>query len=145
MNQNRQNNCYSAPTGAGCGGRSGARPSRPVPANVITPCGNPVVKCIDVQPVSVTPCCSDVRPVPCCSDVSPARPVPCCSDVIGGGIIIGPGNRGCDKENVLSGLPVAMAYVPWQSYGNLYPMNQALRSGTLFRELDLDFAGRRCN
>ncbi|MBR6643352.1 MAG: spore coat associated protein CotJA [Lachnospiraceae bacterium] len=38
-----------------------------------------------------------------------------------------------------------MAYVPWQSYGNLCPMPQALRIGTLFQELNLDFAGRRCN
>ena len=51
----------------------------------------------------------------------------------------------CNKETVLSGLPIAMAYVPWQCYGNIYPMQQALRNGTMFRELDLEFAGRRCN
>ena len=72
---------------------------------------------------------------------------PCCSDVASGGIIIGSGcgNQGCDKETVLSGMPIAMAYVPWQSYGNIYPLQQALRNGTMFRELDLEFAGRRCN
>ncbi|MBO5353571.1 MAG: spore coat associated protein CotJA [Lachnospiraceae bacterium] len=38
-----------------------------------------------------------------------------------------------------------MAYVPWQCYGNLYSLPQALKNGTLFRELDLEFAARRCN
>ena len=89
---------------------------------------------------------------PCCSDVLAAQNRgPCCSDVIAaqnaavGGIIIGSGSQDCNRENVLSGLPIAMAYVPWQSYGNIYPLPQALRNGTMFRELDLEFAGRRCN
>ncbi len=56
-----------------------------------------------------------------------------------------PVNQGCYKENALTGLPVAMAYVPWQNYGNIYPMPQALQNGTMFPELNLDFAGRRCN
>ena len=121
MNPNRQNNFCSSPAGAGFAGRPGYRPPMPAPANVI---GN----------------------VPCCSDVAAVQPVvPCCSDVVSGGIIIGSGTQGCDKETVLSGLPIAMAYVPWQRYDNIYPMQQALKNGTLFRELDLDFAGRRCN
>lgn len=119
MNPNRQNNCFA--------GRPGGRPI--MQGNM--PGG--------------APCCSDVRPVPCCSDVRPVPAVPCCSDVAAGGIIIGSGSQGCDRETALRGLPIAMAYVPWQSYGNLYPVSQALRNGTLFRELDLEFAGRRCN
>lgn len=96
-------------------GRPGGRPPMAVPANVI----------------GVTPCRPDL---------------PCCSDVASGGIIIGGcANRDCDKETTLSGMPIAMAYVPWQSYGDLYQVPQALRNGTLFRELNLDFAGRRCN
>ena len=45
----------------------------------------------------------------------------------------------------LSNLSLAMAYVPWQDYGNIYAQPQALRNGTIFAELNLDFAGRRCN
>lgn len=117
MNPNRQNTCFA--------GRQGGRP-----VNVI---GTPA-------------CNSPVPAVPCCSDVANAQTVPCCSDVVTGGIIIGGcADRGCNKETVLSGLPIAMAYVPWQSYGNIYPLPQALRNGTMFQELNLDFAGRRCN
>ena len=54
-------------------------------------------------------------------------------------------DAGCNKETTLSGMPIAMAYVPWQSYGNIYPLQQALHNGTMFAELNLDFAGRRCN
>ena len=97
-------------------------------------------------------CCSgrqagrtvNVIGVPACANPVPA--VPCCSDVASGGIIVGGcANRDCDRENILSGAPIAMAYVPWQSYGRIYPKPQALRNGTLFQELNLDFAGRRCN
>lgn len=54
-------------------------------------------------------------------------------------------NPGCNRETALSGMPIAMAYVPWQNYGSIYSLPQALQSGTLFCELNLDFAGRRCN
>lgn len=120
MNPNRQNNCF-VPAGAGCVSRPGNRPA--------------------VVQVSCP-----VNPVPCCNNAAPTSAVPCCSDVVSGGIIIGGcANQSCDKETILSGAPIAMAYVPWQSYGNLCPMPQALRIGTLFQELNLDFAGRRCN
>ena len=121
MNPNRQNNFCSSPAGAGFAGHPCGRPPMPFPANTA---GN----------------------VPCCSDVIGGQSVvPCCSEVASGGIIIGSENRGCDKETVLNGLPLAMAYVPWQAYCNIYPLQQALRNGTMFRELDLEFAGRRCN
>ena len=121
MNPNRQNTFGQNPVGAGCAGRSGGRPPMPAPVNT-------------------------ARNVPCCSNVAAVQPIqPCCSDVATGGIIIGSGERDCNKETVLSGLPIAMAYVPWQCYGNIYPLHQALQNGTMFRELDLEFAGRRCN
>ena len=117
MNPNRQNNCFA--------GRPGGRP--------VTVIGAPV-------------CSNPVPAVPCCSNATAAQNVPCCSDVVTGGIIVGGcADPGCNKETVLSGLPVAMAYVPWQNYGNIYPLQQALRNGTMFQELNLDFAGRRCN
>ncbi|OUQ64398.1 hypothetical protein B5E53_14145 [Eubacterium sp. An11] len=48
-----------------------------------------------------------------------------------------------DIKNVDS-LPLAMAYVPWQSWGNLYKAEDALMEGTIFEELNLPFTGRRC-
>jgi len=44
----------------------------------------------------------------------------------------------------LSGLSIAMAYVPWQKWQNIYKPENALCAGTIFQELDLPFTGRRC-
>jgi len=79
--------------------------------------------------------CDTVCSTPCPETVA--------SGVVGG--IIGAQVTSCDKEKELFGLPLAMAYVPWQEYANLYSVSQAVRKGTLFAELDLDFLGRRCN
>ena len=90
--------------------------------------------------------CRPPMPAPAQCSGNVVSQVPCCSDVAAGGIIIGGcQDRDCNKETTLSGMPIAMAYVPWQSYGDIYPVPQALRNGTMFRELNLDFAGRRCN
>lgn len=43
----------------------------------------------------------------------------------------------------LSGLPVAMGYVPWQNLGTIYEPDKALREGTMFPELNKPFGGRR--
>jgi len=45
----------------------------------------------------------------------------------------------------LSGKPIAMAYVPWQIWTDLYEICDGFRAGTIFKELDLGFDGRRCN
>ena len=39
-------------------------------------------------------------------------------------------------------MPVAMAYVPWQDWCNIYPLRKALCQGTLFGELDKPFLGK---
>ncbi len=99
-------------------------------------------------------CCSgrqSVRPVNVigvspCGNAVPVQATGCCNDTVVGNVILGNcADVGCNKETTLSNYPIAMAYVPWQSYGNIYPLQQAMRNGTMFRELDLDFAGRRCN
>lgn len=41
--------------------------------------------------------------------------------------------------------PVGMAYVPWQTWGNLYPPEQGLREGTIFEDLNQIFCGKRGN
>lgn len=43
-------------------------------------------------------------------------------------------------ENV-SGKSVAMAYVPWQYFQNVYEPEKALEVGTIFPELDKPFLG----
>ena len=48
-------------------------------------------------------------------------------------------------EDPLSDMAIAMAYVPWQVWGDLYDMDKALNVGTIFEELDKPFLGRRCN
>ncbi len=45
----------------------------------------------------------------------------------------------------LEEMQLAMAYVPWQTFGTMYPMAQGLRRGTMFPSLDFEFTGRRCN
>lgn len=44
--------------------------------------------------------------------------------------------------------PLAMAYVPWQKWGETYPPDTALCKGTLFPELYLPYTGcqrRNCH
>lgn len=40
--------------------------------------------------------------------------------------------------------PIAMAYVPWQRWGETYDAEKALCRGTLFPALDLPFTGCDC-
>ena len=58
--------------------------------------------------------------------------------------------RNCDdcndcrrKRDELRGMPLAMAYVPWQEFGCTYEPAQGIRAGTIFPELDKPFYGRR--
>ncbi|MDD7113763.1 MAG: spore coat associated protein CotJA [Lachnospiraceae bacterium] len=44
----------------------------------------------------------------------------------------------------IDSLPLAMAYVPWQTWGNLYKPEEGLKQGTIFKDLNLPFTGRRC-
>ncbi len=41
-------------------------------------------------------------------------------------------------------LPLAMAYVPWQQWQNIYDPSKALWVGTIFQDLDLPFCERSC-
>ena len=61
------------------------------------------------------------------ASVSPSNPSrPCCN---------------IQDHDKLSGLSIAMAYVPWQQFGNLYEPDQALRNGTVFQDLNKPFHG----
>lgn len=45
--------------------------------------------------------------------------------------------------------PLAMAYVPWQKFENLFELEKGLQVGTIFKDLDFPFTvgmcARRCN
>lgn len=133
MNPNRQNNRCVTPAGSGFGGRTGGR-------NGVTPgCGS-----VYVTPVAVNNCSGAVI----AGNVTGNCCEPCGEQTVDsttGVIISTQGNTECNKECVLNDMPIAMAYVPWQSYGDIYSLQVALQKGTLFQELDLDFLGRRCN
>ena len=138
MNVNRQNNCYS--------GRSG-RPNVIITQTGCNAASALAASCCNAAPIPAASCCNaGPGPAASCCNEAPIPAASCCDDGTVGVIIVGGGNEpACNKETTLSGCPIAMAYVPWQDYGNIYSQPQALKNGTMFRELDLDFAGRRCN
>ncbi|MBQ8606526.1 MAG: spore coat associated protein CotJA [Clostridia bacterium] len=40
-------------------------------------------------------------------------------------------------------MPIGMAYVPWQSFRDLYEKDKAIMRGTIFAELDKPFKGAK--
>lgn len=48
----------------------------------------------------------------------------------------------CSRDQ-LFGLPLAIAYVPWQQWNQTCPLDKALKIGTIFPELDKPFLGKR--
>ena len=57
-------------------------------------------------------------------------------------------NRPCcddssSERDMLYGVPLTMAYVPWQNFGCTYEPAQGLQAGTIFPELDKPFYGRK--
>ncbi len=69
-----------------------------------------------------------------------APDAPCCGEVScmeGGGSCAVGGKWG------LKSYPLASVYAPLQEYANLYEPEAALKSGTLFADLNLPFEGRR--
>lgn len=49
----------------------------------------------------------------------------------------------CDRDDdkCIDRLPLAMAYVPFQKWRNVYDAAAGLQTGTIFQELDLHFYG----
>ena len=47
----------------------------------------------------------------------------------------------CCAHDMLKNLPIAMSYVPWQTWKDLHPAEKALHRGTIFEELDKPFMG----
>lgn len=46
-----------------------------------------------------------------------------------------------ENYDALAGMPLAMAYVPWQMWRKIYDAEKALCQGTIFEELDKPFRG----
>lgn len=51
------------------------------------------------------------------------------------------GNNTGNDQMFAKNVPLAMAYVPWQQWGETYSDDEALSKGTLFPQLDLPFIG----
>ncbi len=47
----------------------------------------------------------------------------------------------CCPHDLLKEMPLAMAYVPWQEWRNVYSAEKALCRGTIFEDLDKPFLG----
>ncbi|MBE5950922.1 MAG: spore coat associated protein CotJA [Lachnospiraceae bacterium] len=95
---------------------------------------------------------SGCRPNSCVTgNVIPSGVVQGCTPGCGGqgGIVVGVNDgAGCGApcaNTLLEEQTLGMAYVPWQTFGTMYPMQQGLNRGTMFPCLDFDFMGRRCN
>lgn len=48
------------------------------------------------------------------------------------------------QKSEISQFPIAMAYVPWQSFETTYPLCEGFMVGTIFPELNLPFERGRC-
>ena len=49
------------------------------------------------------------------------------------------------RDRFPAGMPVAMAYVPWQQWQTTYSPERGLVQGTIFPDLDLKFAFGGCS
>ena len=60
------------------------------------------------------------------------------------------GGFGCGSSNPhipnasINQMPFGMGYVPWQRWGQTYPVEQGFARGTIFPDLDLPFVMGRC-
>ena len=103
----------------------------------------------NVRPVDNCGCNTPARPVDNCGCNNNARPTDNCGcdhDHTPGGRIDHhhhheSGTEGCNasRYDQLSGMALAMSYVPWQTFCKLYELEEARCQGTIFKELDLDF------
>jgi len=45
------------------------------------------------------------------------------------------------RKSEFEDIPLAMAYVPWQKWQNIYDAEKGFCNGTIFQDLDLPFYG----
>ena len=72
-----------------------------------------------------------------------ARPMP--EPIVSDPVCENPCENACGNvcENFCA-YPIAMAYVPVQSFQTTYDLNRSLEVGTIFPELHKPFCGKRC-
>ncbi len=163
--------CVNARTASDCGSRRPSVPDRgcECPKPPVPDCDCPCPSRPSVPDCGCCPCpsrpsmpdcdCCPCAPRPCppdCDCDCPRQPRPCQPDCV---VVI---ERDCDcgcekpekdddcgckpsKHDPVSGMPLAMAYVPWQDYKDIYPEDESWCNGTIFAQLDLEFVCRRCN
>ena len=100
----------------------------------------------NVRPVDNCGCNTPARPVDNCGCNNNARPTDNCGcdhdhDHHDHHHHHESGTEGCNasRYDQLSGMALAMSYVPWQTFCKLYEVEEARCQGTIFKELDLDF------
>lgn len=47
-----------------------------------------------------------------------------------------------DSRNTTENMSLAMAYVPWQTWRDIYDAEKGFHRGTIFQELDMPFLGK---
>lgn len=107
----------------------------------------------NVRPVDNCGCNAPARPVDNCGCNNNARPVDNCGcdhdhhDHHHHDHDHSHGTEGCNasRYDQLSGMALAMSYVPWQTFCKLYELEEARCQGTIFKELDLDFMRGCCS
>ena len=52
-------------------------------------------------------------------------------------------NMACSQAENRQPMMLAMAYVPWQKWTEVYPYDEGLKKGTIFPDLYLPFEGKR--
>lgn len=52
------------------------------------------------------------------------------------------GDSCMDSRNTVDNVSLAMAYVPWQTWRDIYDAEKGFHRGTIFEELDLPFMGK---
>lgn len=84
-------------------------------------------------PAGMPPCQGTPRPCPADMPKHPVMPKPSCPSM----------PKECfDKLDPLAGMPIAMAYVPWQFFHETFEPDKALECGTIFPELSKPFYGK---
>lgn len=52
------------------------------------------------------------------------------------------GDSCMNSRNTVDDMSLAMAYVPWQTWRDIYDTEKGFHRGTIFQELDLPFMGK---
>ena len=52
------------------------------------------------------------------------------------------GSSRTDGRNTAENMSLAMAYVPWQTWRDIYDAEKGFHRGTIFQELDMPFLGK---